>query len=229
MTVETFNLRTPPGFRGLHSELPIRVYRRHLPRWRQEGATYAVTFRMNDAIPQPQLAALKRRRNRWEQENSEPRTELQWAELAQQITRRTEAWLDEGFGESVFRCPDIAQVLAGALLHFQDERYSVFCFAVMPNHCHVIVNPFDGFELEKILNSWKGFVGFHVNRIKGRSGPLWQEESYDRIIRDEEHLFRVVQYIGQNGIKAGLREDEWRRWVHPEWEECGWGFRDEPM
>ena len=121
---------------------------------------------MKDAIPQPQLAALKRWRMRWEQENSEPRTESQWKELAQQITRRTEAWLDEGFGESVFRSPDLAQLLADALLHFQNERYTVFCFAVMPNHCHVVVKPNDGYELENVLDSWKGFIGFQVNRSK---------------------------------------------------------------
>jgi hypothetical protein len=65
-----------------------------------------------------------------------------------------------------------------------------------------------------------------VNQKLGRTGVLWQEESYDRIIHDEEHLFRVIQYIGNNPRKAGFSEENWVRWVHPEWGQLGWGFRD---
>jgi hypothetical protein len=80
--------------------------------------------------------------------------------------------------------------------------------------------------LEEVLDSIKGFVSRKVNAKLGRSGALWQEKSYDRIIRDEEHLFRVVQYIGRNPGKAGLPRHAWIRWIHPEWERAGWGFRD---
>jgi hypothetical protein len=80
--------------------------------------------------------------------------------------------------------------------------------------------------LEELLESIKGFVSRQVNSRLGRSGPLWEQESYDRIIRDEEHLFRVVQYIGQNPAKAGLPSSKWIRWIHPEWERAGWSFRD---
>lgn len=53
---------------------------------------------------------------------------------------------------------------------------------------------------------------------------MWQEESYDRIVRDEEHLWRCVQYIGRNPQQAGLPADQWRRWIDPRWEQAGWGF-----
>jgi hypothetical protein len=53
---------------------------------------------------------------------------------------------------------------------------------------------------------------------------LWQEESFDRIARDEEHLYRVVQYIGRNPDKAELGQGEFVRWIDPEWEQIGWGF-----
>ena len=58
------------------------------------------------------------------------------------------------------------------------------------------------------------------------TGPLWTQESYDRIIRDEEHLYRVLQYIGNNPAKAGLPEPQWQRWIDPEWEKVGWKFDD---
>lgn len=46
----------------------------------------------------------------------------------------------------------------------------------------------------------------------------------DRIIRDEEHLWRALQYIGDNPRRAGLKADACPRWVRPEWEELGWKF-----
>jgi hypothetical protein len=62
MSVETFNLTAPPHFRGLHPDLPVTAYHRHLPHWRQQGATYFVTFRLGDALPQSKLRLLKRMR-----------------------------------------------------------------------------------------------------------------------------------------------------------------------
>ena len=36
----------PPGFQGLRADIPIVIYRRNLPHWRQVGASYFVTFRL---------------------------------------------------------------------------------------------------------------------------------------------------------------------------------------
>lgn len=219
-------LSPPPQFRGLHPELPIRSYQRHLPHWRQAGATYFVTFRLADALPQEKLEQLKRWREIWERTHPPPRSEQQWKELIKEITQRTEAWMDEGYGDCLLRTPAHAKLMADACVHFQGQRHFTGSYCVMPNHCHVVVKPFDGFELEDILDSWKGYVGFQINKLRGKHGAIWAEESYDRIIRDEEHLFRVVQYIGNNPRKANLPTSEWTRWVHPDWAACGWGFRD---
>jgi hypothetical protein len=107
-------------------------------------------------------------------------------------------------------------------MYFQDQRHVTFCYCVMPNHCHVVVKPLGEYELEDILDSWKGYVGKEVNNRLVRHGRLWQEESYDHIVRDEEHLYRIIQYTA----RARLPRDRWHRWVHPEWEAVGWGFRD---
>ena len=89
---------TPPGFRGLHTGLPIRIYIRHLPHWRQDGATYFVTFRLADSLPQAKLIELKNLRAHWEHTHPEPRSEKDWEEHAREVIRRTEVWLDESHG-----------------------------------------------------------------------------------------------------------------------------------
>lgn len=217
----------PPEFQGLRSDLPIEVYYRHLPHWRQQGATYAVTFRLADALPREKIQQLQHWRDYWERTHEPPRSDKDWQEFASQINRQTEAWVDEGYGACHLRDPVFARTMADAFVYFQDQRSLTFCFCVMPNHCHVVVKPLEGFPLEDLLASWKGYVAFRINRARGQHGLIWEQESYDRIIRDEEHLMQVIQYIGQNPLKAQLPNSEWYRWVHPEWEKAGWGFRDQ--
>lgn len=216
----------PSWFRGLDLDKPLQVYSRHLPHWRQNGASYFVTFRLTDSISRPQLLALKRWRSLWEKNNPEPRNEQQWMMLAREIYSRTEAYLDEGFGACFFRDPIAAQIMAESLVKFQRERCFTSCFIVMPNHVHAVIHPFHEHPLEEMLEGCKGYTARQINTRLARRGKLWEQESYDRIIRDEEHLFRVIQYIGNNGRKAGLREHEFLRWVDPELEEAGWGFRE---
>lgn len=222
----SFNLPAPPGFRGMDPDLPVRIYHRHLPHWRQQGATYFVTFRLADSIPQTQLRALKRWRQIWERRNPGPRSEKDWQTLAREITTRTERWLDEGFGACELGQPAIARLTAESLLKFQDERYFISCFVVMPNHVHAVLKPLGDHELEVILKNMKGYLARQTNQALNRSGTLWEEESYDRIIRDEEHLYRVIQYLGRNPIQAGLPRSDWHRWIHPEWQQAGWMFED---
>jgi REP element-mobilizing transposase RayT len=222
----SFNLPSPSGFRGLDAHLPVRRYQRHLPHWRQDGATYFVTFRLADSIPQQHLQALKRWRATWEKDHPEPRSEDDWQALAREITSKTEAWLDEGYGDCVLGNMAAADSMTEALLKFQDARCVTTCLVVMPNHIHAVMRPLSGFELEDLLQGAKGYVARKLNEALGRSGQLWEEESYDRIIRDEEHLWRVIQYIGRNPRKAGLSPIQYRLWLHPEWEKAGWGFVD---
>jgi REP element-mobilizing transposase RayT len=112
--------------------------------------------------------------------------------------------------------------------HFDGERYELGCYVVMPNHVHCIVRPTNpqSHTLESVTKSWKSHSGRKINDALGGVGELWQEESYDRIIRDEEHLRRTIQYIGRNPGYAGLKREECSLWIRPEWEELGWKFEE---
>jgi hypothetical protein len=222
-----FNLPPPPGFRGLDPSRPLTVYYRNLPHWRQEGATYFVTFRLADALPQEKLLQLRSLRRQWEANHPPPHNDADWRAYARDVTRHAERWLDEGHGACVFRDPDWADILANALLRFNGRRYFTSCFAILPNHCHVVMQPFVGYALEGILQGCKGYVAHEVNRRRGQRGTLWQDESYDQAVRDEEHLWRVLQYIGRNPGRAGIPRQRWYRWVDPGWRSLGWDFVEE--
>ena len=71
-----WNLPPPPGFQGLHPDKPITVYQRHLPHWRQDGATYFVTFRLADSLPQSKLDELAALKEAWGRRHAPRRTAL---------------------------------------------------------------------------------------------------------------------------------------------------------
>lgn len=222
----SINLDPPPGFRGLDPNKPIRRYIRHLPHWRQEGAYYAVTFRLADSLPREKIELLKSMRREWEYKFPEPRSEQAWEDYAKSVTKRVNEWLDQGSGECHFKNPNFANNLEKSILHFQKEQYHVASYVVMPNHCHLIICPFPGHDLEKLLGKIKGVSSRFANRVLGRKGDLWQQESFDRIIRDEIHLYNAIQYVGNNPRLANLPLSQWYRWIDPSWESLQWGFRD---
>jgi REP element-mobilizing transposase RayT len=101
--------------------------------------------------------------------------------------------------------------------HFEGVRCAVSCHVVMPNHVHVVARAWEGYALEDTLQSWKRYSGRRINRLGDRGGErLWQEESFDRIVRDTSHLRRVVRYLEKNAESIGCSQ---RFWLRPEWEE----------
>src|SRR5262249_5650451 len=86
----------------------------------------------------------------------------------------------------------------------------------MPNHVHVVVQPLPGFELEKIVHSWKSFTANRANKILNRQGSFWQVEYYDHMVRDEGDLDHAVNYAWSNPENAGLSDWRWR-WKIDEW------------
>ena len=224
LKIMTFNLDAPSGFLGLDPFKPVEIYTRNLPHWRQDGATYFVTFDLADALPASKRRLLKSMRHEWELRNPEPRDEETWTQYAKTAFRMVEKWMDAGYGKCWLRVESYAEELHRSLLHFHETRYVIGCFVIMRNHCHCVIRPFESWKLEKEIGAVKKVTARFINQRERAEGTLWQQEAYDRIIRDEEHLYRVVQYIGANPKRAGISEDQWRRWINPRWQQQGWDF-----
>ncbi|MFP4204377.1 MAG: transposase [Opitutales bacterium] len=73
----------------------------------------------------------------------------------------------------------------------------------MPNHIHILIKPFAGQRLVDILHSWKSFTANAINKRMGRTGQLWQHESYDHIVRNESAMNAIRSYIRENPKVAG--------------------------
>ena len=80
---------------------------------------------------------------------------------------------------------------------------------VMPEHVHLLLTPLrdmDGWPipLSKILKRIKGTSARSVNRLLGRDGPVWQEESFDHVLRSDESLEEKLEHIRQNPVRRAL-------------------------
>lgn len=71
------------------------------------------------------------------------------------------------------------------------------------------MRPYENYELEDILHSWKSFTATRANAMLERTGPFWQREYFDHIVRSDEDLPKFAKYLQKNPEKSGLREWAW--------------------
>ena len=122
-----WNLALPPGFQGLHPDKPLTAYSRHLPHWRQDGATYFVTFRLADSLQKVKLDELQSLKHEWEKRHRLPRSDAVLEDWARQASERVERWLDQGMGKCILRESSLAAMLSSAFHFFDDDRYELGC------------------------------------------------------------------------------------------------------
>ena len=93
---------------------------------------------------------------------------------------------------------------------------------VMPDHVHMIFTPLpveagEPFTFEEIVGGIKGASSHSINNALNRSGHVWQDESFDHVIRHQESLEAKIQYVRQNPVRRGLvKKPEDYKWL---WQE----------
>ena len=191
-----------------HTHPELWHSRGFVPHFDKPDAIQAVTFRLHDSVPVDLIA-------RW-------REELGWKEGSNdealiELRQRISKYEDAGHGECWLKRPEIADLVQGALLHFDDERYRLLAWCIMPNHVHVLIETWEDWPLANILQSWKSFTAKEANNLLNRSGTFWFREYHDRFIRDEKHFVQATEYIAQNPVKAGLvtNPHDWPYWGTP--------------
>jgi REP element-mobilizing transposase RayT len=116
----------------------------------------------------------------------------------------------------------LAKIVNDAFLHFADQRYCLFAFVVMPSHHHWVFLPKEQWvseiaiqqanqrrrktPREIISHSIQSYTATHCNRILDTTGSFWQTETFDHFARSEAELLRIISYIEQNPVTAGLVE-----------------------
>ncbi len=226
----------PPPFNVFDERLPAEVYRYNLPHWFRAGTAIFLTFRTADSLPKSvvqrmhqQLAEwllvrnlpleladplISRRTTEHHQllEKLSPQERQDLNKLTGQLIHRS---LDDCHGECPFRQPELAKVVAEHILHFDNVRYDLDSFVVMPNHVHAIIQFRKGFHLKELGASWLQLSARRINKILTSSGSLWQGEPFDHLIRSSKQFEYLRLYIQQNPIKAKLSSGEYYLYDRP--------------
>ncbi len=178
-----------------NSDHSIQKYRRSLPHWSQSGALHFITFRLYDSLPSVKLQALKDEIATWRKVHPEPLTPEDAEEYTKRFTRKIHRWLDAGCGACFLGAPKAHQAMENVLRFFENKRYALGKWVIMPNHVHVLVAPIGDHLIDAILHSWKSYSAKQINTIFKRTGQVWQHESFDHIVRGPEQLERIERYI----------------------------------
>ncbi len=106
----------------------------------------------------------------------------------------------------------VAQLNSDAIKFYDGKRYQLYTFCIMSNHIHLMFRLLpDSPPLWKVMQDLKKYTALNSNRLIGqRDVPFWDEESYDHLVREKE-FNRILAYILNNPVKAGLVKD-WRDW-----------------
>lgn len=121
--------------------------------------------------------------------------------------------------QSLTLTPEERDVVVANLRHFEGTKYLLHVAVAMPDHVHCLLTPLrrdaDGMHsLASIRHGSKSFTAHKVNDLRGRSGPVWQAEGHDRIIRSDRHYQAAARYTIWNPVKAELaRVPDDYRWL----------------
>lgn len=181
------------GGNDLAGSIPVEILRRLLEEQEQTEKRLA---RIGDPVERARQADRERRRmfGKWDQAlDSAP------------------------CGSFWLRDEQIAALVAESLHHLDNQRYALEAFCIMPNHVHSVLTPLEKdngtyYSMSGILHSIKRHTALHANRILERKGDFWQHENYDHVVRDEKEFYRIVAYVLNNPVSAGLvsRPEEWK-------------------
>ncbi len=165
-------------------------YRRHLPHWQRADSALFITWRLYGSLPQRKLAA-----------------SFKESSLGKRFLLLDRELDKAAHGPTWLKDVRIAKVVVDALHHGAEplQLYRLSAYVVMSNHVHILIWPKK--LLPEITRAIKGFTAREANRILGRTGEkFWQDESFDHAVRSEDGFYRIVRYIEQNPVKAGLVE-----------------------
>jgi putative transposase len=196
------------------------IYKHCRPHWSQAGAVVFITFRTHDSVPDEVV-------HRWEQEKQEwlrirgigdgthwslvlpTLPEKDRADFHRTFNRCREQFLDTCHGRCLFRRPELAQIVADSLLHFDGQRYRMGDFVVMPNHVHLLAVFPSATAMKDQCDSWLHYTAYRIRQVLGEKGKFWQQEPFDHLVRSPEQYEYLRRYIAENPLKARLRTGEY--------------------
>jgi putative transposase len=186
---------------------------RHLPHQVPEGVPIFLTWNLKGAMPLAAIEELRRERRRLEDQPPRPGESTSQRRIRENklLFAAADRFLDQAVtGPIHLKDPRAAKIVEDSLLFGAGDRYELFAWCVMSNHVHVLLTPRR--KLSKVTQGIKGYTAHQINGLQDARGRVfWQDESYDHWSRDDAEMLRIIHYIENNPVAAGLcqRADDW--------------------
>jgi REP element-mobilizing transposase RayT len=105
--------------------------------------------------------------------------------------------------------PGIAQIIQSTFNFYDNKLYDLHCYCIMPNHIHLLIKPLtdekgESYHLSDIIKRIKTYTAKMINQELKRTGKVWEDDYFDRIIRNEQDYYNVINYYLKNPVKARL-------------------------
>ncbi len=94
----------------------------------------------------------------------------------------------------------------------QDGWY-VGRYTIMPDHVHFFARPsITAKPLAVWTKAWKSIGSRRIKEMVSFRGPIWQPETFDRILRSSTSYGEKWNYVSENPVRAKLVEQpsQWR-------------------
>ncbi len=189
----------------------IRFYRKRLPHWEVRDGLYFVTLRQAGSLPANKAEEIRRMT-----EELKIRPEDEKNKLRRLIFKRMEAILDYGHNGSLTLSP-YADIIMETIKHrHEQDCWRMIEFVVMPNHLHMFFEN-KGQDLAKTLKDFKRWtIKEFKKKTTGKCDISWQAECFDHWSRTAEQDEKIINYIRNNPVKAGLVNN------YQDWQYGGW-------
>ena len=174
---------------------------------------YFVTIRQKGSIPKEALEQIQAERSKLDDDK-----ETDQLKLKRRILSLMERHLDVPDGKDCLLTRSPApEILKEAIAHREKTGvWRVVEYVLMPNHIHLFFGVTRG-SLPALIEDFKHVTARQVNKALMRTGyPLWQREWFDHWSRSAAQDEKIINYIRNNPVKAGLVKD-YRDWRHGSW------------
>jgi REP element-mobilizing transposase RayT len=183
----------------------ISFWRGVLPHWEVVDGRYFVTLRLANSLPHrvaEDLATILK-----------DASEQNYLKRSRRYFRELEHWLAANHGELHLEDEAIATMIMDGIAHYEQLGYwHVSAAVVMPNHLHALLHC-ETLGLSQVMKRFKQYTAREANRKLDRKGKrFWQREWFDHWSRSAQEDDRIISYIRNNPVRAGLvkRPEDWQ-------------------
>jgi putative transposase len=193
-------------------------YHRNLPHINPHGGTCFVTYCLHETISQPEIKQLiQKHQTHLEELRKQSQTTPEQIDIEnRKYFKKLDEQIHQAKGAHYLKNEKVAQIVANSLHFWDGKKIDLMAFCIMSNHVHLVLRLLESENqeifLSEVLESIKKFSARECNLAIGRTGQLWQKESFDRLVRDRKELYRIICYILDNPTKEGLCENraDWK-------------------